>query len=137
MIMPTTIEDHFFAPCGMNCMVCYAHLRNKKPCHGCLGDNENKPESCKKCKIKHCCEGKSISYCFECSEYPCKRIKNLERRYTTRYGESLMNNSLAVKQKGLKRFLQEESAKWTCTACSGVISLHDKTCSECGIDIRL
>ena len=38
-----------------------------------------KPEHCRKCKIKDCIKGKGLSYCFECPDYPCKLIKNLEK----------------------------------------------------------
>ncbi|WP_334306553.1 hypothetical protein [Emergencia timonensis] len=31
-----------------------------------------------------------LSYCFECSDYSCKLIKNLEKSYNKRYQASLM-----------------------------------------------
>lgn len=37
MKMPTEkIDTVMFAPCGMNCLVCYKHCYHKKPCAGCL-----------------------------------------------------------------------------------------------------
>ena len=59
------IDISMFAPCGMNCKVCYKHCYNKKPCSGCLNSDKGKPEHCRKCKIKDCINGKSLSYCFE------------------------------------------------------------------------
>ena len=80
MKMPTeNINKGMFAPCGMNCMVCYKHCYHKKPCAGCLNSDTGKPEHCRKCKIKDCAKAKGLSYCFACSEYPCKPIKNLEK----------------------------------------------------------
>lgn len=35
-----------FAPCGMNCKVCYKHCYHKKPCAGCLNSDQGKPEHC-------------------------------------------------------------------------------------------
>jgi hypothetical protein len=32
----------------------------------------------------------------------------------------------------VEQHLLEEKQKWTCTGCGGVISLHDRACSECG-----
>ncbi len=38
MKMPNeAIDPAMFAPCGMNCLVCYRHCRPKKPCAGCRG----------------------------------------------------------------------------------------------------
>ena len=73
------IDTTMFAPCGMNCMVCYKHCFHKKPCAGCLNCDEGKPEHCRKCKIKDCIKEKPLSYCFECPEYPCKLIKILKK----------------------------------------------------------
>ena len=131
MKMPPVIPGHLFAPCGMNCMVCYVHLKVKKPCNGCLGDDLHKPERCKTCQIKNCAHQKGHAYCFECADFPCKSIKNLEKSYNQRYNVSLVENSIQVKMKGVAVFQVQELAKWTCKKCSGVISLHDQQCSEC------
>ena len=99
MKMPTEkIDTAMFAPCGMNCLVCYKHCYHKKPCAGCLNSDIGKPEHCRKCKIKDCIKGKGLSYCFECTDYPCKLIKNLEKSYNKRYQTSLMTNSEFVRQ---------------------------------------
>lgn len=38
MKMPEeSIRPDMFAPCGMNCMVCYRHCYHKKPCAGLPG----------------------------------------------------------------------------------------------------
>ncbi|RPH31840.1 MAG: DUF3795 domain-containing protein [Bacteroidales bacterium] len=131
MKMPSEIPESFFAPCGMNCMVCYVHLKEKKPCSGCLGDDQFKPDRCKACSIKNCAKEKGFTYCYECSDFPCKRINNLEKSYKKRYNTSLIENSKMVKERGIMAFQVEEQKKWKCSKCSGVISLHDKICSNC------
>ncbi|WP_346344878.1 DUF3795 domain-containing protein [Clostridium sp. MCC353] len=120
-----------FAPCGMNCLVCYKHCCHKKPCAGCLNNDLGKPEHCRKCRIKDCIKEKRLSYCFECSIFPCKLIKNLEKSYSQRYQTSLIDNSLSARQHGLVLFMEKQKAKYTCPKCGGVISLHDRACSEC------
>jgi hypothetical protein len=132
MKMPTEkIDTSMFAPCGMNCLVCYKHCYHKKPCAGCLNSDMGKPEHCRKCKIKDCIKGKELSNCFECLDYPCKLIKNLEKSYNKRYQASLMENSEFVRQHGLERFMEQQKEKYTCPKCGGIISVHDRECSEC------
>lgn len=132
MKMPKeNIDTIMFAPCGMNCIVCYKHCYHKKPCAGCLNSDIGKPEHCRKCAIKDCVRDKGLSYCFECSGYPCKKIKNLEKSYNKRYQASLMENSGFVRQYGLERFMEQQKEKYTCTKCGGIISIHDRECSEC------
>lgn len=130
MRMPCKIHSVMFAPCGMDCMVCYKHCNSPKPCAGCLAADSGKPKHCAKCGIKSCAIDKDLTYCFLCETFPCKLIKNLERSYRTRYVESLVLNSSSVRDKGIEAFLEGERIKWTCS-CGGVISLHDAACSEC------
>lgn len=125
-------NEMMFAPCGMNCTACYKHCYHKKPCAGCLQSDDGKPEHCRKCKIKDCVKDKALQYCFECSEYLCKRLKCLEKSYRKRYGASLQENSLFVKENDLAEFIEQQKQKYTCPECGGIISLHDLECSECG-----
>lgn len=130
------IETIMFAPCGMNCKVCYKHCYTKKPCDGCFKTDKGKPEHCRKCKIKDCVKLKGVSYCYECSEYPCKLIKNLEKSYNTRYGASLVENSHFVKANSLDAFMEQQKKRYTCPNCGGIISIHDSKCSECQLRVK-
>lgn len=125
------VDTAMFAPCGMNCLVCYKHCYHKKLCAGCLSGDQGKPEHCRACKIKDCVQGKGHTYCFACAEYPCKLIDNLEKSYNTRYQTSLKANSELVRLHGVERFIKLQREKYTCPKCGGIISIHDRECSEC------
>lgn len=131
MKMPEKIDSEMFAPCGMNCLVCYKHCYHKKPCAGCLRSDQGKPEHCRKCRIKDCIREKGYQFCYECASYPCKQIKSLEKSYNTRYHASLMENSRMVREYGMTEFLRQQMEKYTCPECGGIISIHDGECSEC------
>ena len=132
MKMPEeNIDINMFAPCGMNCKVCYKHCYHRKPCAGCLNSDFGKPEHCRKCKIKDCVIEKALNYCFECSCYPCKLIKSLEKSYNKRYQTSLIKNSELARSQGLETLMKQQKAKYTCPKCGGIISIHDRECSEC------
>lgn len=125
------IDPLMFAPCGMNCLVCYRHCYHKKPCAGCFKGDMGKPEHCRRCAIKSCLSEKKKTFCFDCAEYPCKQIKRLEKSYQTRYGASLLANSQYVKENGPAAFMEQQKERFTCPVCGGVISIHDAECSEC------
>ena len=131
MKMPDKIADTMFAPCGMNCFVCYKHLSAKKACAGCLESDAGKPEHCRRCNIKDCVKSKALTYCYECALFPCRFIKSLEKSYNARYNASLVQNSLSVKERGIADFMNGQAARFACQYCGGVISLHDSECSEC------
>lgn len=98
--------------------------------------DDGKPEHCRKCRIKDCVHEKGLIYCYECDTFPCKQIKNLEKSYNQRYGASLVKNSLFVQKYGLAALMEQQLKKYTCPSCGGVISLHDRECSECQTKIE-
>ena len=135
MHMPDAIPENMFAPCGMNCMVCYKHCtvcKSVRPCAGCLNGDEGKPRHCRACAIRDCCREKGLRYCLECTAFPCRRLNRLEKSYRTRYDASLLSNSRAVLTRGLAVFLENERQKYTCSVCGGIVSLHDGVCGTCG-----
>lgn len=128
------VKDSLIAPCGMNCGICMAFLRKKNKCNGCRRVNTWNPKMRVECKIKNCAYLKthSLTFCFECASYPCQLIKNMDKRYKTRYGMSTLGNLESIKQLGLDQFIALEDEKWKCKQCGGVINVHKGACSVCG-----
>ena len=121
------------APFGMNCILCLAYQRDKKRCLGCNSDDINKPEYCKKCIIKNCeniINSKS-QLCFECEKMPCKRLKQLDLRYRTKYDMSMIDNLNFIKFNGMKKFIEKENKRWTCNDCGNLLCVHRKICLHC------
>ena len=54
----------------------------------------------------------SIRFCYECSNYPCKRLKALDKRYLTKYHMSMIENLDYIKEFGMEKFLTKEGGKW-------------------------
>lgn len=42
-----------------------------------------------------------------------------------------MENSAFVKKYGLNKFMEKQKIKFTCFKCGGIISIHNRECSEC------
>jgi hypothetical protein len=117
------------APCGMDCAVCRAHLREKEPCAGCFLPLA-RYKSCLRCQLRNCTKRKN-HFCYSCKEFPCARLKDLDKRYRTKYGMSEIENLLFIKEKGINTFLKSQQEKYTCPKCSGVICVHDQVCFSC------
>lgn len=136
MKMDAKIPMNLLAPCGINCAACYAHLRKKRTCPGCRGQEDSQPQYCRSCKIRDCAVRRGIDFCSECSSFPCMPVKQIDKRYRLRYHVSLIENGLRIKTVGVRQFLREEKQRWTCTQCGGVICLHDRVCSECSQEME-
>ena len=139
---PEVITATMVAPCGMNCAICSGFLREtreKNVCPGCNGDDVHKPMVCATCRIKNCPEldgGERAfneqAFCFACAKYPCTRMKQLDKRYRTKYGMSMLENLANIRELGLDEFVARERVRWTCPGCGGLICVHRQECVYCG-----
>ncbi len=136
------LNDEFIAPCGMNCRLCVNFQAmlydldkkgfNRMYCPGC------RPRG------KHCLHLQShcnlvgrglIKYCYECEEFPCKRLKGLDKRYRTKYRLSMIENLILIREKGIDVFLAEEETKWKCPDCGSLICCHNGLCLNCNLQV--
>jgi len=129
----STFDLSLIAPCGMNCGLCQAYLRNKKKCPSCNGIDVGKAASCVKCRIKNCEEiqASKSKFCYECSKFPCTRMKQLDKRYRTRYAMSMIENLKEIQNLGIDEFITNQKIKWTCGNCGGTICVHKGYCIDC------
>ncbi|WP_440953095.1 DUF3795 domain-containing protein [Methanococcoides sp. FTZ1] len=132
--MESSKQLSLIAPCGMNCGICMAYLRDRNKCPGCRGPDENKSISRSKCRIKNCptFENGRAQFCFECEKFPCDRLKHLDKRYRTKYNMSMIENLEHIKEYGLEKFVENEKIRWTCPECGGTICVHKGYCHSCG-----
>lgn len=129
-----SIDPILVAPCGINCRLCRAYVREKDVCPGCRGDDAQKMKSCLACRIKNCEKlvTGEFTYCYECDVFPCDRVSHLDKRYRTKYGASPIDNLAKIKTAGIALFVESENAKWTCPECGAMICMHKPQCLSCG-----
>jgi Protein of unknown function (DUF3795) len=122
------------APCGMDCRLCRAYARERKPCPGCRKSDGPKSKACVTCSIKNCgmLAGQGLRFCFGCDEFPCTRLKHLDMRYRSKYGMSMIENLLDIKSAGILEFVKNENEKWRCLQCGGILCVHKPRCPSCG-----
>jgi hypothetical protein len=135
------MESILIAPCGMNCALCGNYLSMKKDlrkigvqksyCPGCRPRGKNCAFMKKACPSIG--EGK-YQFCFECPDFPCRRLKALDKRYRERYRMSMIENLNFIKEKGMEEFLAWQAEKWRCKECGGVVCCQNGICYTCGLD---
>ena len=121
------------APCGVICDICLGFQRNKNKCVGC-NNTGNKPYHCTICSIKTCPEkhGNEKLLCNDCSKFPCRRIKDLDKRYVLKYGESPIENLKQINAIGLTDWINSQKEKWKCSNCNELLCVHNDVCLNCG-----
>lgn len=135
------MEEQLIAPCGMNCGLCVSYLAmktdlnrkgfNRRYCPGCRPRGKNCTFMSRHCGVVS--KG-LVHFCYECADFPCKRLKDLDRRYREKHSMSMIDNLLFIKEHGMEKFLQQEETRWRCPECSGTICCHNGLCLECSVD---
>ena len=133
-------EKHI-APCGMNCSLCIAYQfrehdlnqwgYHRKYCPGCIPRGENCLHMGDQCELL--ANGR-VRFCFECENFPCKRLKSLDKRYRTKYHMSMIENLVFIKEHGIEKFLEKQKETWRCPTCGGLICCHNGLCLTCNFD---
>ncbi len=129
------MEPLLIAPCGMNCEICIGYIREKNKCPGCNAMNEENATYCRKCTLKNCpiLKDRNLKFCSDaCEKYPCTRLKNLDKRYRTKYGMSMLENLVIIKNVGVEKFVESEQNRWKCPKCGELLCVHRIDCLKCG-----
>ncbi len=135
-------DKNLIAPCGMNCGVCISYLAkktdlnkkgfNRSYCEGCRPRGKNCLHMGDSCDLL--AKG-LVRFCYECNDFPCKRLKVLDKRYRTKYHLSMIENLKVIKEHGMELFLKKEDEKWKCSGCANTICCHNGLCLSCQVDI--
>jgi len=130
--------EKLIAPCGMNCALCASYLAKKNNvrekgikmpfCDGCRQGDKRCAFLKKSCLLLL---NNKVKYCYECNDFPCHRLKIIDKRYRERYRMSIVENLNYIKEKGVGKFLLSEKKKWQCPECREFISCHNGLCFKC------
>jgi hypothetical protein len=128
------------APCGMNCGICISYFgytmggkRRKMACRGC----QVRKSRCAFLQ-KHCSRlaRKEVGYCYECPDFPCERLRRLDRVYRKRFGMSMIENLRHIQGQGIDKFLENERERWRCPSCGSIVCVHNRVCYACNVGAK-
>lgn len=125
----------------MSCTLCSGYLALKNEvrsrgikmsyCKGCRPRNKN----CAFLKKRgQKLSNGEVSFCFECSNFPCERLRKIDARYRAWYRMSMIENSNFIKENGIDRFLEDQERRWKCPNCVEMVCCHNGICFNCGLE---
>lgn len=137
------MEEQLIAPCGMNCALCIhyqaaKHQLNQKgfsrtTCPGCIPRGTHCRHMGARCARLG--EGQ-VRFCTQCPDYPCRRLKDLDKRYRTKYHMSMLENLEILKGPGgMEALLQREAVRWQCPHCKEILCCHNGLCLGCQLEV--
>ncbi len=144
------MENHvsYDTYCGLYCGACeimkayqtkdYDSVREKWPvdseqivCHGCKSDTVF--INCQQCEIRKCAMDKKVDVCADCGDFPCdiySKGKDFIKDYP--HLQIIPKNLKDIKAKGVKQWLEEQKAKWSCPECGVNFTWYQQNCGNCG-----
>jgi len=102
--------------------------RDEIYCRGCTSELVN--EWCSNCDFRKCVKEKGIAYCFECADFPCKKLLDFSK---TRPHRTLgLRNLKQLKETSIKEWLKQQEKRWTCSTCGKKLHWYSGKCPDCG-----
>ncbi|HEY48988.1 MAG TPA: DUF3795 domain-containing protein [Dehalococcoidia bacterium] len=136
--MSLAFTEELIAPCEMNCGICSSYLAYSKNilkkrgailhCAGCI------PRDKRCAYIRKICinlRNDRIRFCYECYDFPCDRLRELDKRYRKNYGMSMVENLEFIRDNGIGKFLVKQEERYKCLKCGGVVCVHNGKCYDC------
>ena len=99
-------EDNLFSLCGLNCSLCPLLIRGN--CPGCRAGSPC-AEVCEfaSCSVEH----GDLTYCFECSEYPCSKYNGVDEHDSIISHKNQIRDMFKAKRIGIEKYHEEQLAK--------------------------
>lgn len=143
------------APCGLYCGACSIYIARKrddeaalnavarriterrgrviKPeedliCDGCL--SSQLAIFCHCCVMRDCAVEKGITYCAQCSDFPCQTIIDFNNDGRPHHSE-VLTNVRRQQEIGIHAWLDEQEKRWRCPDCGCIIEWYDTKCPQC------
>jgi len=148
--MSNNVDKKLAAVCGLFCPACHVFIGTREDparltamarrfqipleemhCNGCR--SAKRCFFCEtKCTMAKCASGKSVDFCGDCAEYPCKDLKEFQAQAPHRI--ELWKSHSRRKEAGLETWYAEMIAHYSCPQCKTVNSAYDLSCRKCGND---
>jgi len=69
------------------------------------------------------CTKRKGAFCFRCPEFPCAKLRGLDKRYRLKYSTQPIGNLEFIRDHGIKAFLEKETAAGMPGGC--ILCMHD------------
>ena len=121
--------------CGLFCGTCPSF---PEKCEGCLSNKV--AAKCIECRygFRACAKEKGVTRCYECSDFPCKRLDDFIPVHVVNgivHHENVIEDLLLMKKIGVQNWVDKQVETHTCAACGEMILWHEAHTHKCRIGI--
>jgi len=153
------MDTDLVAICGLYCGTCPSYLATRKgdtaqlrlwaasmslteedvQCGGCLSSHVAKP--CRECVhgFRACAAAHSVTWCFECEEFPCDRLFRFRDAHVVdgvSHHASVIEDLSFMRENGVQAWLDRQEERSKCPECGTAHYWFARFCSNCGAQLR-
>jgi hypothetical protein len=108
-------------------------------CDGCLSEHVARP--CQTCShgFRQCASEHSVTWCFECGEFPCDRLYSFRDAHVVdgiSHHENVIRDLEYMRTHGTAGWLATQSERAKCQTCGATNYWFTRSCAGCGATIR-
>ncbi len=125
------VDENTAAICGLFCGDCGLY-RNE--CYGCFSDKV--AEHCVDCDFRDCAKEHKVVRCYECKEFPCKKLKSFSTEHWENgicHHANVVSDLEYMKDHGVRTWVEKKIIESTCPYCGEVIYWYDKDTHTCKV----
>ena len=117
--------------CGLFCGTCPSFPGE---CEGCL--SHRVAARCVDCRhgFRKCAKEKGITRCYECSDFPCKRLEDFIPVHVENgivHHENIINDLMLMKEIGLQNWVDKQATEHTCARCRKMVYWPESNTHQC------
>lgn len=145
--------------CGLYCGTCQNYLAHRENdveqlekiskakgipveeicCDGCISDNVFSP--CVECVhgFRQCAGEKGVTWCFECSDFPCKRLEDFRDIHVVNgisHHENVIEGLRDMKEHGIQQWVEKQDRAGRCPECGKMLYWFARECPGCHSEVR-
>ena len=145
--------------CGLYCGTCPSYLAYRKNdveqlerisqamdisieeirCDGCLSDKVM--PYCVECKagFRQCAREKKVTWCFECSDFPCQRLRGFTNVHIVSgisHHAHVIGDLQYMKEHGVEQWVEGQERGGRCPQCWERLYWFDRECPNCHFQIQ-
>ena len=108
-------------------------------CDGCLSDRVY--GRCIDCRhgFRRCAEEKKVTWCFQCPEFPCKRLEDFSKIHVVNgicHHERVIEHLQFMKDHGIERWVERQNGENACPDCGKMLYWYSLECPRCRARVR-
>ena len=108
-------------------------------CDGCLSDKVM--PQCVECShgFRRCAEDKNVTWCFQCSEFPCQRLEDFTDGHIIdgiSHHAHVIEDLKDMKAHGIEQWLEKQERAGHCPQCGKRLYWFTRECPSCHTQIR-